>query len=107
MGVADYCAEFRVLYSCCTVGRHNSDCWCVNDSEDMCIFLDCLDWLFHNEKGTKIIKAVHSPNSDLYLLFSLEADAGKQSCWRQPFVLTITKLRIIPMRREYAPLYTV
>ena len=41
----NYCFDFCILYSSCLVCRYNSSSRHVNDSKNLCICMDCMDWL--------------------------------------------------------------
>ncbi len=51
MDVADHCAELWILYPGSIVGRYNSRDWHADDSQDLCLCLDSVDWILCNETG--------------------------------------------------------
>ena len=49
LDVADHCAQLRFLHPGRPVGRYHPDDWNADDSKDLRLCLDCLDWFFGHE----------------------------------------------------------
>ena len=57
MDVAYDCAEFWILYSGSAVGGYDSHDWNADDSKDMCLRMDCVNWIFCHETGMPLTEA--------------------------------------------------
>lgn len=70
--MADDCAQLWILYSCCALGRYHSDDWHVDDTKDMRLCMDSLDWIPSYEKGKKKMKKMLN-TAMVYFVFAIAA----------------------------------